>query len=1068
MTYANQVRLLTMNIQSLASVIGQGLIAAVLPGIQALNALMSKLMQAAETFRNFMYVLMGKKIKGSTSGVVNDLAGLEDSAADLIGLQDAGDAAASGLDDATSSAKALKKALSVLPFDELNQLTDNSSSSGSTLGTGTSKTGTGTTTPSLGLGGITNQIDDALNKEETPINKWAEKIRKAFLNHDWEGLGKTIADMLNIGIRKIYDVISWSNVGPKITAFCDAFTRSFNSLVENIHWDRLGRTVGAGINTLVNTFELLIGPGGIDFVNIGNKLATGLRGMIDEVNWPNLGQVLGSGFMISWNILDGFVQKMSKENNAGLTGWEQLGTAVSDAMNGAFSRISFSKIANTIATGLNGAFQTLSAWTKNFNWDGLVNNISSGINTFIGKFKWKENGTSLNAFITNLLDALVDIAGKTDWEAFGEGIGTFLSQIDWGAHLKKLATVLLDVLSGIWKGLGSTSAGKFVDAVIFGIVGFKAFSKIAPFVDGIVKFCTGSTVEDKLSKGMQKLLGKTVESAAENSGSLFGSLAGKAGTLATKLSSLATAIAPLVGTAGLIVGIGAAATAGVKGLQSLIEKMQGGNGIATEYGNAINTLITQLSNSGAITEDEASKLFKLSESMESSGTSASDAYAKIAEKLGTYGVTSDQAQQALARLSQQQSITSDSLSGLQTAMEGLGNSVSNTSYKIDASKLSYDGLEESIKLMSVQLGLTSDQYTALDTVIMNGENTKATAKQTYDNLIATLKDMGVNTQTAAKIIGQVMPEALVQASNTANTSGKSIKSSISGNAKSAAESANKSLDSIKNKSDSVLPSVATAASTAFGKVNTEATTKWGNSSREVTKNVRQMKIDASTELGKMDTTVRSHFGSQYRIALGKWQNLGRDISSYIRGTMNSSIGGAINGIVNTISRNFGNMYSIGQTAMQNLRNGIESIHINTPHISMDYTDWQEGRTHKWRWNSSVNWYAKGGLFNAASVIGVGEAGKEAVLPLTNKQAMKNIADSITGNMPDGSVGLSKEEMTQAVTQGVAMAMMNMNTGGNSSPQYISNTINLDGRAIAKAVTKAQNDNNRRKNPSPAW
>ena len=673
-TYANQVRLLTMNIQSLASVIGQGLIAAVLPGIQALNALMSKLMQAAETFRNFMYVLMGKKIKGSTSGVVNDLAGLEDAAVDLSDIEGAGNDASNGLDNATSSAKALKKALSVLPFDELNQLTDNTSSG--TNGTTPKSKKKKSTTPASGLVGISDQLGDALNNEETPINKWAKKIRKAFLNHDWEGLGKTIADMLNLGIRKIYDVISWKNVGPKISAFCDAFVRSFNSLVDNIHWDRLGRTVGAGINTLVNTFELLIGPGGINFTNIGNKLATGLRGMIDEVNWPNLGQVLGSGFMVSWNILDGFVQKMSKENNAGLTGWEQLGTAVADAMNGAFGRISFPKIANTIATGLNGAFQTLSAWTKNFNWDGLVNNISSGINTFIGKFKWKENGTSLNAFITNLLDALVDIAGKTDWEAFGEGIGTFLSQIDWGAHLKKLATVLLDVLSGIWKGLGSTSAGKFVDAVIFGIVGFKAFSKIAPFVDGIVKFCTGSTVEDKLSKGIQKLLGKTVESAAENSGSLFGSLAGKAGTLATKLSSLATAIAPLVGTAGLIVGIGAAATAGVKGLQSLIEKMQGGNGIATEYGNAINTLITQLSNSGAITEDEASKLFKLSESMESSGTSASDAYAKIAEKLGTYGVTSDQAQQALARLSQQQSITSDSLSGLQTAMDGLGNSVS--------------------------------------------------------------------------------------------------------------------------------------------------------------------------------------------------------------------------------------------------------------------------------------------------------------------------------------------------------------------------------------------------------
>ena len=275
-------------------------------------------------------------------------------------------------------------------------------------------------------------------------------------------------------------------------------------------------------------------------------------------------------------------------------------------------------------------------------------------------------------------------------------------------------------------------------------------------------------------------------------------------------------------------------------------------------------------------------------------------------------------------------------------------------------------------------------------------------------------------------------------------------------------------DTITGQTEINSASAATSAEKSFSRVSTSATRNWGNSSREVTKNVRQMKIDASTELGRMDETVRSHFGSQYRIALGKWQNLGRDISSYIRGTMDTSIGGAIGGIVNTISRNFGDMYSIGQTAMQNLRNGMESINIRTPHISMDYTDWQEGQTHKWRYNSRVDWYAKGGLFNAASVIGVGEAGKEAVLPLTNKQAMKSIADSITGNMPDGSIGLGKEEMTQAVTQGVAMAMMNMNTGGNSSPQYISNTINLDGRAIAKAVTKAQSDNNRRKNPSPAW
>lgn len=1018
MTYANQVRLLTMNLQSLASVIGQGLIAAVLPGIQALNALMSKLMQAAETFRNFMYVLMGKKIKGSTSGVVNDLAGLEDSAADLSGLQDAGDAAASGLDDATSSAKALKKALSVLPFDELNQLTDNSSSSGSTPGTGKSKTGTGTT-PSLGLGGITDQIDDALNKEETPINKWAEKIRKAFLNHDWEGLGKTIADMLNIGIRKIYDVISWSNVGPKIVAFCDAFTRSFNSLVENIHWDRLGRTVGAGINTLVNTFELLIGPGGIDFVNIGNKLATGLRGMIDEVNWPNLGQVLGSGFMISWNILDGFVQKMSKENNAGLTGWEQLGTAVADAMNGAFGRISFSKIATTIATGLNGAFQTLAAWTQKFNWDGFVTNISSGINTFIGKFKWKENGTSLNTFITNLLNALVDIAGETDWESFGRGIGLFLSQIDWGSHLKDLATVLLDVLGGIFSGLGETTAGKFVVA----FAGVRLVSKADTLVSSILvamgKLPTGTSATATL---LRTALSKIATAFSTSTlGTAVGVYALEAvdklkaipttittqiapkilEVITTKLWPAATAFAGSIGT--WITGTFAPAMA--TAFSTLGSVLFSPIGLAVIGAVVGGFLLWQ--NWDTVTEFAG----KTKEAIE-------NAFSTAGTWLYTHG--------------------SNLINGLYNGAKNVISTVG-TWLKTNISDPIINGVKNLFGIHS-----PSTVFAEIGGYLISGLN------QGISDRIGSVIDTFTNIKNTVTGVWDTI-------SSKTKTAWDSIGSKIKG-----------AWDTITGQTETNSASAATSAEKSFSRVSTSATKNWGNSSREVTKNVRQMKVDASTELGRMDETVRSHFGSQYRIALGKWQNLGRDISSYIRGTMDTSIGGAINGIVNTISRNFGDMYSIGQTAMQNLRNGMESINIRTPHISMDYTDWQEGQTHKWRYNSRVDWYAKGGLFNAASVIGVGEAGKEAVLPLTNKQAMKSIADSITGNMPDGSIGLGKEEMTQAVTQGVAMAMMNMNTGGNSSPQYISNTINLDGRAIAKAVTKAQNDNNRRKNPSPAW
>ena len=49
---------------------------------------------------------------------------------------------------------------------------------------------------------------------------------------------------------------------------------------------------------------------------------------------------------------------------------------------------------------------------------------------------------------------------------------------------------------------------------------------------------------------------------------------------------------------------------------------------------------------------------------------------------------------------------------------------------------------------------------------------------------------------------------------------------------------------------------------------------------------------------------------------------------------------------------------------------------------------------------SIDWYAKGGFFDGATMIGVGEAGKEAVLPLENKRNMKPYAEAVASLMND--------------------------------------------------------------------
>ena len=141
LTWANQIRLLQLNIQQLAATIGQGLISAVLPAVTALNKLFSVLQKAAVAVRNFFYVLTGFK-GGAQSGVVDDLAGLGDTAEDLGDLGSAGSDAAGGLGEAAKAAEELKNA--TLGIDELNIISPNEpTSAGSPSGIGGGSGGTG-------------------------------------------------------------------------------------------------------------------------------------------------------------------------------------------------------------------------------------------------------------------------------------------------------------------------------------------------------------------------------------------------------------------------------------------------------------------------------------------------------------------------------------------------------------------------------------------------------------------------------------------------------------------------------------------------------------------------------------------------------------------------------------------------------------------------------------------------------------------------------------------------------------------------------------------------------------
>ena len=296
----------------------------------ALNYLIGLLNTAVTAIAQFMAALTGKSTVVKATKVQQDYA--------------------KSLKKTGSAAKEAEGELAA--FDKLNvKKTDSSSGSG-------------------GGGGVSPSQMFETTPIESSIKGMADKIRSLIKAQDWTGLGAYLAQGINAGLQKVYDAINWDHVGPKITAFVNAFTQTFNSLVKNIDWDLMGRTVGAGLNTLVNTLNLLVD--GIDWVQLGSKIAEGFNGFVDEVNWENLGKLFVAKFNIVFQTLLGFVTTFD---------WSKAGTALGKGINGAIANIDLKSYAQAISRLAKGICDGISAALIETDWQEAGEKIAEGLAT---------------------------------------------------------------------------------------------------------------------------------------------------------------------------------------------------------------------------------------------------------------------------------------------------------------------------------------------------------------------------------------------------------------------------------------------------------------------------------------------------------------------------------------------------------------------------------------------------------------------------------------------------------------------------------------------------------------
>ena len=1097
LSLANSLRTLKAYVQAVGTQIGAGLGSAIRHVVVWLNKLMAMLLKAATAFATFMQTIFGK-YKGGASGIA--IEGLGDSVDYADELGDAADSAASGLGNAADAAKELKKDLSVLPFDELNQLNKDEQAAASA--SGSPNVGTG------GVGGIGDIMDGLLDIEDmddSPLgklpewfSKWAKAMKDAVKVKDFQKLGKIIAEGLNVGIDKLYNALDPEKAKKKIFPFIDAFTTTFNSVVKYLDWEKLGRSLGNAINIAVSSLNRIIE--GVNWKLLGSQLAKSAFGFIDEIEFYDVGRLIGNKIMIVWNLLNGFVHDFP---------WEELGVNIGALINGLFDYVDFSVVADTLATGLNGLFTTLDATADEIEWGNIAENITDGITKFIRTFKWKKNGKALGKFMDDLLDTLIAIAKDAPWEELGQGIADFLEELPWGKLLYFAGVAIVDGLGGILLGMASTPAGIFADGIIGFLLTYQIGSKLTPFVDKIGKAITNDQSFSIIATAFSSLLE----------------------------GGWAMAI-PVVG---VVAGVSAIAYEGMQKVQEMTTVM--------EHWTVV------MENSKKITGEQADELLRIAEDAEAAGLSTEESSALIIQALENMGFSAEEIDAMLDEMTTTIYGSSDSFWALKRAIDSADSAISAIMPNIEntvrrhmdqvndiwwkngsqvaavAEKQAGDletwqknvsDFRESVVQHLSQIGqswgeVDTEQGDALGQLTSNLESANTDMETAITNM-ETLNNSGLDRATVQAIINQIDPSSqamndLIGHMNADDETWQqfydkieenlvltdSINAAADGMAEDFAEATKPEfvqigedfkveagkiggfmIDGLKegvfestDEAVDAMRSVAASMQKGFkdeDQINSPSKVYEDFAKNDLAGFIHGLYLHGSEPVDAMKNIVTNIEGA-FKDAPKEFLDIGFKIGDYFQAGLRAgfyNVASHAEDAVSMIKFAFEreSLEDQGRALAETFADGFRQIHVEVPHLYIsgwNTLDYGNGVTSYP--NFSVVWYRKGGLFKGGNgqIIGVGEDNRdEAVLPLEDRRAMSKIGSAIAE--AGGSNGISDEAIDK-LAGAIADIIVNTQSSRNDGQMnYIE--LKVEEEVLARAVTRGQQKLDYRNNPTP--
>lgn len=213
-SWANQVRVMQLQLQSLKATVGQGLINIFTPVLKVINILLGKLATLANAFKSFTELITGKKSSGQTSGSGAGLAGTDTVADTADQYGQAADNAEKLADATNDNAKATKKANKetknyLSSLDEVHKATSTGSNSSSTPSSSGGSGGAGNSGLPSSVGNVDYgnlaEGETALDKISDSAKKLADLLKKLWkpFQDAWKKEGKNTIDAANIALSGI-------------------------------------------------------------------------------------------------------------------------------------------------------------------------------------------------------------------------------------------------------------------------------------------------------------------------------------------------------------------------------------------------------------------------------------------------------------------------------------------------------------------------------------------------------------------------------------------------------------------------------------------------------------------------------------------------------------------------------------------------------------------------------------------------------------------------------------------------------------------------------------------------